>query len=207
MKKILFTLLALPLVLGSFVSSEEKGFEIGDTAPLAQYDMKNCNDGSNSLRQSVLQNGLVVVFSCNTCPFVVGNEHFKGWESQYNDLHAYATENKLGFILVNSNEGKRDDDDSMDEMRNHADRKGYKMPYLLDENSKLANAFGAKTTPHVFVLNSKLELVYKGSIDNGSDTRREKDIPYLKTAINELVSGRAISTAETAPRGCSIKRI
>jgi thioredoxin-related protein len=206
MKKILITIFALPLILGSFTSSEDKAFKIGDIAPLVHYEMQDSKSGLNSLSESILKNGLVVVFSCNTCPFVVGNDNFKGWERQYNDLYDYATANNLGFILVNSNEAKRDNDDSKNAMHKHATDKAYKMPYLLDKNSKLANAFGAKTTPHVFVLNSQFELVYKGSIDNSWDSKRNEDLNYLKTNIDELVSGREISTPETAPKGCSIKR-
>jgi|TARA_R110000737_G_scaffold284835_1_gene291302 hypothetical protein len=207
MKKLLFTLLALPLILGSFTSSEEKGFEIGDRAPLLNYEMNSCLGGNVSLEKSMDKSGLVVIFSCNTCPFVVGSESFAGWEKQYNDLHQYATDNGLGFVLVNSNEAKREGDDSFTEMRMHANDKGYKMHYLVDKDSKLANAFGAKTTPHVFVLNTNFELVYRGSIDNSWDTKRKKDLDYLKPAINELVSGKKISTPESAPKGCSIKRI
>lgn len=207
MKKLIVAILAFPLLLGSFISSEEKGFEIGDKAPLVAHEMKDLRGNLLSLKKSVSKSGLVIVFSCNTCPFVVGSQEFKGWERQYNELADFAEENGFGFILVNANEAKRDNDDSMEAMQKRATEKKYKMPYLLDSNSTLANAFGAKTTPHVFVLNANFELTYKGSIDNSWDTKRMKDIAYLKTAISEMAAGNKITTPETAPKGCSIKRI
>ncbi len=207
MKKIFFQLAALLLIITSFTSSEEGNFNIGDKAPLLDYEMENINQEITTIETSKGANGIIVVFSCNTCPFVVGSSSFIGWEKQYNELYSLATENDLAFVLVNSNEAKREDDDSFDAMRAHAKSKGYKMNYLLDKNSLLANAFGAKTTPHVFVLNSDSQLIYKGSIDNTWDSKREKDIPYLKNAIAQIKSKQKISTTETAPKGCSIKRV
>ena len=71
--------------------------------------------------------------------FVVGNEDFEGWEKQYNDLYDAAEKNGLGLVLINSNEAKRDGDDSLEEMKLHAAKVNYKMPYLVDENSKLSD--------------------------------------------------------------------
>jgi protein-disulfide isomerase len=81
------------------------------------------------------------------------------------------------------------------------------MPYVVDQNSALANSFGAKTTPHVFLLNGEMELVYMGSIDNLWDKERKEDIPYLKTALKELASNKKIKKDSTPSKGCSIKRM
>jgi hypothetical protein len=111
------------------------------------------------------------------------------------------------MMLVNSNEGKRQGADSYEEMLKHSDEQQYKMPYVVDVNSTMANIFGAKTTPHVFLLNSEMELVYMGSIDNIWDKERKEDIPYLKIALKELASHKKIKTNSTPPKGCGIKRI
>jgi hypothetical protein len=81
------------------------------------------------------------------------------------------------------------------------------MPYLVDENSKLANAFGAKTTPHIYFFNAEMNLVYTGSIDNIWDNKRKTDVPYLKNAIEAVGNGKKIKTDNTPPKGCSIKRV
>ena len=85
---------------------------------------------------------------------MVGTEDFPGWERQYNALYDLADSLKIGMILVNSNEGKRQGADSYEEMLKHSELQQYKMSYVVDVNSTMANIFGAKTTPHVFLLNS-----------------------------------------------------
>ena len=80
------------------------------------------------------------------------------------------------------------------------------MPYLVDVNSQLANALKAITTPHIYMFNADMELVYVGSIDNIWDSKRKSDEPYLKNAIQALGEGKKIKTANTAAKGCSIKR-
>ena len=168
---------------------------------------KNANGPNTSLIQEVKKNGLIVVFSCNSCPFVVGSKHFPGWEKQYNELYDTSMKNKIGFLLVNSNEAKRGGDDAFDKMETHAKKNKYKMAYLLDDNSSLANELLAKTTPHVFFYNAQLELIYSGSIDNIWDGKRKKEQYYLKDAIRSHVSSKKIKPNATPPKGCSIKRV
>lgn len=192
----------------TFIRHEEHpGLKIGDKAPLSSVEMKGTDDQSYTLDKLVGKKGLIVVFSCNTCPFVVGSENFAGWEIQYNDLYKQATDAGVGFVLVNSNEAKREGDDSMEAMKTRATEKAYTMHYVIDEQSALANAFGAKTTPHVYFFNEKMELIYQGAIDNTVDGKRKEDIPYLQNALRSHVSGKTITENTTPPRGCSIKRV
>jgi hypothetical protein len=162
---------------------------------------------TTSLNDAKKANGILVVFSCNTCPFVVGTEDFPGWERQYNTLYDLAESLNIGMILVNSNEAKRTGVDSYEEMLKHSQAQHYKMPYLVDVNSTMANIFGAKTTPHAFLLNAKMELVYMGSIDNIWDKQRKEDVPYLVNAMQQLAAQKKIKMDSTAPKGCGIKRI
>jgi peroxiredoxin len=185
---------------------EQKGLEIGDKAPLSDQQLKNIDDKSHSLNDLKADNGLVVVFSCNTCPFVVGSENFIGWEVQYNQLASVASTNKFGFVLINSNEGKRENEDSFEAMQKQAKEKKYTMPYLLDKNHELADAFGAKTTPHVYVFDKEMKLIYQGAIDNTVDGKRKNDDLYLINLMNEVVSNTVVKVNTTPPRGCSIKR-
>lgn len=208
-KSFRFTLI-LPtfLILTSFLIAEgDNELKFGKKIPLTDKKMKNINNTDVSLDDLKKENGLIIIFSCNTCPFVVGNEDFQGWEKQYNDLHKKAMEKGLGLVLINSNAAKRDGDDSFDEMKVHARKAGYKMPYLVDENSDLANAYGAKTTPHVFVVNNQNELIYRGSIDNTWDTKRTELETYLYDVMNHLSDKTKLKNNDTPPRGCSIKRL
>ena len=113
--------------------------------------------------------------SCNTCPFVVGGAGYPGWEKDYNDIYDKCKELGIGMVLINSNEAKRKGDDSMEEMKKHAAEKNYKMKYVVDKNHVLADAFGAKTTPHIFLFDKDLKLIFTGSIDNSWDKKRKAD--------------------------------
>ena len=109
---------------------------------------------------------------------------------------------------MNANEAKRsaeDSEDTMGAMKERAKAKSYTMPYVVDKGSTLADAFGAKTTPHVFLFDKDMKLIYTGSIDNTWDPKRKEDIPYLINALNQFDT--KIKVAESEPRGCSIKRV
>lgn len=207
MKSILLTIAAALAFSGSLTAQEDiKSLPIGGKLAAGDVVMQNANGEPTSINGAKGKNGVVVIFSCNTCPFVVGGDSFAGWERVYNDVAARAKELGYGVILINSNEAKRDGDDSMEKMKERAAEQGYTMPYVVDNDSKIANELGAKTTPHIFVFNSSNELVYSGMIDNSVDTKKKEDIPYLINALTELSSGKKVTTATTPPRGCSIKR-
>jgi len=190
------------------VPEEYPALNIGDAAPLTDVKMKDVSGKEISLADIKKQNGLLVIFSCNSCPFVVGNgTESEGWEGRYNGMYSISKSSDVGMVLVNSNEGKRDGDDSFDKMKERAKDKKYKSYYVMDEGSKLANAFGAKTTPHVFLFNSEMKLVYKGAIDDNVKSKSEVTTHYLQLALREIKSGKTITTAESKAVGCSIKRV
>lgn len=209
--KIFSILFILGIVSLSFRFLEEEAYpalKIGDSAPKADVKMKDISGTEYSLNDLKKEKGLLVIFSCNSCPFVVGNgEDSQGWEGRYNGLYDFATKSNLGMVLVNSNEAKREGDDSFEKMKDHAKEQGYKSFYVIDNNSELANAFGAKTTPHVFLFDKDLKLVYKGAIDDNVKNSAQVKDAYLMNAIRLLALGNAISTNETKATGCSIKRV
>ena len=181
--------------------------EIGNLAPAESYSMMNIDGSQVSINDINGENGALVIFTCNSCPFVVGRgETTEGWEGRYNGIIALASENGFGTLLVNSNAARRDDSDSFVKMKSRAMEMGYLAPYVLDEESKLANNFGARTTPHVFLFNSDLELIYKGSIDDSVDSAEAVEEHFLKDAISRSAEGKRIKTNSTKAVGCSIKR-
>lgn len=207
-KRFFILLPTLALLVASFSYSDKgpKPLKSGRVAPLRDYQMMDTEGAMQTLDGLKEANGLLVVFSCNTCPFVVGGEQFPGWEVQYNQLNQLAGEQTIGMVLVNSNEAKRVGDDSMEAMKKRAQDKGYTMPYVTDIDSKLADAFGARTTPHIYLFNKDMKLVYTGSIDNSWDSKRTEELSYLKNALTQLGKGEKITTKSSDPRGCSIKR-
>lgn len=175
---------------------------LGAKAPMADRAMMDISGKTFSLKDLNQENGLLVIFSCNTCPFVLG------WEDQYPVLKEMTDKMNIGMVLVNSNEKKREGDDSMAEMQKHAKEAGYEMPYVIDENNELANAFGARTTPHVYLFNADMELVYRGSINDKYENKsKQAEDEYLQNALKSLAKGAKIDPADTREIGCSIKRV
>jgi hypothetical protein len=110
------------------------------------------------------------------------------------------------MIVLNSNHQKRNGDDSFENMKKHAKEKGYNFSYVVDEESQIANAFGGQVTPHAFLFNKEMELVYKGAIDDSYESAESVKKSYVKEAISSLAKGNRIELAETKPTGCGIKR-
>ena len=184
-----------------------ESLKIGQKAPLSNLKMKDVSGSEFSLESLKKENGLLVIFSCNTCPFVVGNFMNEGWEGRYNEVFDRSDSNNVGMVLINSNEAKRSGADSFEAMVEHSKKMNYKSAYLLDVVHKLADAFGAKTTPHVFLFDKDMNLVYKGAIDDSVKSKEKVKEHYLKNAMNNLAGGKEIKPNETKNIGCSIKRI
>lgn len=188
---------------------EQGDMEIGAMNPSLDTKLKDISGSEMYLEELARKNGSLIIFSCNTCPFVVGNgEKSEGWQNRYNDIQTMANELEIGFALINSNEGKRDNEDSFDNMVSHAmDNKYAGIKYLVDKDHKVADAFNAKTTPHVFLFDSEHKLVYTGAIDDNVDKKAEVKEHWLSDAMKALASGEEIQTAITKNIGCSIKRV
>ena len=209
MKKTLFILSAIAFVsLISFSTIKDiESITIGSKAPLSNTKMKDVSEKSFSLEELKKEKGLLVIFSCNTCPFVVGNSNMEGWEGRYNQLFTIAEKNNIGMVLINSNEAKRNDADSFSRMKERSKKMNYKANYLVDKNSKLADAFGASTTPHVFLFDADLKLVYKGAIDDAVGSTKDVKSRWLSTAMKNMSTNQPIDPQTTRNSGCSIKRV
>ena len=209
LRKLTFAALfgGLMFALSAPLSAQEE-LAIGDKAPLTEFKMTNIDGQDWSLVDLAGENGTLVIFTCNTCPFVVGREgKSEGWEGRYNEVIAFARENGIGSVLVNSNEAKRKGDDSLEEMKQHAREAGYIAPYVVDAGHKLADGFGARTTPHIYLFDGDFRLVYRGSIDDSVNSAADVKERYLEDAITKMVAGKKVKPAVTKAIGCSIKRM
>ena len=198
MKRSILYFLFFPCLL--FAQNYET-IAIGSETPMIDLKMQATDGNDYSLSDIKNENGTLIIFSCNTCPFVVM------WEDRYTMLEEICKKNKIGMVYVNSNEKKRDQDDSFKAMVKHSSDHSYSFPYLLDKQSVLANAFNAKTTPHVFLFDQNDLLIYKGAIDDNYESKKNVSAFYLKDALDQLASNKEIAVKETKPVGCSIKRM
>jgi thioredoxin-related protein len=205
MKRILILISAFIIIgllsCGSDKSAPESAnISIGAKLPLSETKMKDISGRETTLKEAMKSNGLLVMFSCNTCPYVIKNQE------RTKQICQYAIENNIGVILVNSNEGTRDGDDSFEEMKKYASAQGYKWLYTVDEKSAVADAFGANRTPECFLFNKKEALVYHGAIDDNPSDANNIKRNHLKEAINEMVAGKQIAVNSSRSVGCTIKR-
>ena len=189
---------AASLALTAFTVSNV--LPIGASMPLADRKMKDISGKEVSLQEAKKESGLLVMFSCNTCPVVVKNEQ------RTVAISKYAQQKGLGVILINSNEAQRDGDDAFNAMQAYAKKLGYKWHYVVDQDSKMADAFGASRTPETYLFNKEGKLVYHGAIDDNPNNASAVNRLHLQTAIDEMVSGKAVAVATSRSVGCSIKR-
>jgi peroxiredoxin len=200
-KTALAALMTSTLALGAWKMEGGSEVEIGDIIPMMMQQMEDVSGKKYHLRELHQENGLLVIFSCNTCPFVLQ------WEDRYNELYDLCKANNMGMVLINSNEAKRSGDDSIEKMREKAKAEGYKMPYVVDKDHMVADAFGARTTPHVFLFDRDAKLAYRGAIDDNAADKDAVQYPYLQDAIRALVAGKEFEPNVTKATGCSIKRV
>jgi peroxiredoxin len=173
--------------------------EIGSTMPKMEQKLQDISGRTMTLADAKGDQGTLVVFSCNTCPWVIN------WEDRYLTLADKYISKGIGMIAVNSNSSRFNGSESLDEMVSHADKIGYQFPYAQDPGSELAYAFGATKTPHIYLFDKEDKLVYRGAIDDNGRDASKVDEPFLANAIDELLSGDSISKTTSKAMGCSIK--
>ncbi len=199
MKKLFFHSAFTLSVLAVFLPNEP--LSIGSSLPNADKKMKDISGKEITFQSAMNKNGLLVMFSCNTCPVV------KKYQARTLEVCSKAMASEIGVVLLNSNEATRDAGDSYDDMKEYATQQGYNFNYVLDENSAMADAFGAARTPEVFLFDKNGKLVYHGAIDDNPNSAASVGRKHLQVAMEELTSGKDISTKTTRSVGCGIKRL
>ncbi len=159
-----------------------------------------CTDGhKHSLSDWQDRPVLVIIFSCNHCPYA------QAWEQRIIDLQAQFKPQGVKFAVINANDPVKYPADSFDEMKKRAKEKGYNFPYLWDESQEVARAYGATRTPEVFVFDADRRLRYHGAVDDNFEDPNAVTQHYLRDAIEALLAGQEPPVAETPPVGCTIK--
>lgn len=198
MKKVLLSLMLVPAL--AFRIADDP-LAIGSSLPRADIKMKDVSGKEVSFNSAKTDAGLLVMFSCNTCPVVVKNQ------SRTKEICNYAKSKGMGIVILNSNEGGRDESDSYDAMQDYAKEQGYNWYYAVDKNNEMADAFGATKTPECFLFDKTGKLVYHGAIDDNPQNAGDVSRQHLKEAINETTTGKEVSVKKSRSVGCSIKRI
>jgi peroxiredoxin len=142
---------------------------------------------------------LIVIFSCNHCPYV------QAYEQRIIELQNEFNENSVQIVAISSNDAVKYPEDSFDEMKKRAESKNFNFPYLYDQSQEIAKVFGATHTPQVFLFNSEKKLKYEGKIDDNWQEPELVNSRYLRDAILEVLDRKDVSVPETFSIGCTIK--
>lgn len=189
----------LVLLLISALSIAQ-GYKVGDTA--AEFKLKNVDGTMVALSDFEKEKGVVVIFTCNHCPFSIAYEdRIIALDKKYK---------KKGFpvVAINPNDPVAYPDDSYEMMIVRAKEKGFTFPYLVDNKQEVFPVYGAKKTPHIYLLQNvdgEFKVAYIGAIDNSARNESQVSKTYLADAIDALLAGKQPEITVTKAVGCGIK--
>ncbi len=196
MKK-LFLLGTAIVALASFSTM---GYKVGDKA--MDFKLKNVDDKMVSMADYPNAKGVIVVFTCNHCPFA------KAYEDRIIALDNKYRPMNYPVIAINPNDPDAVAEDNYATMQERAKAKNYPFPYLVDATQEIAKTYGATRTPHVFVLQKSGNdyiVKYIGAIDDNSDDPKAVKEKYVEEAVDALLAGKPVTTDNTKAIGCGIK--
>jgi len=171
--------------------------EIGSTAP--DFNLIGIDDKKYSLDSFKDKNALIIIFSCNHCPYV------QAYEERIIKIQQDYADKGVVVVAINSNEDVNYPDDSFENMKKRAAEKNFNFPYLRDEDQSVARAYDATHTPEIFLFDENRKLAFHGKIDDNWQEPDKVQSHYLHDSLDELLAGKEISVPETFTIGCTIK--
>ncbi len=197
----LLTVILVCAVVTAFTLKTTQGYNIGDVVD--NFSLKNIDGKTVSLDDYKDQKGVIVIFTCNHCPYS------KMYEDRIIALDkAYKTKG-YPVVAINPNDPAASPGDDFESMKLRAKEKGFTFPYLYDDGQKVYPKFGATRTPHVFLLSKnkdkKFAVSYIGAIDDNAKDEKNISKKYIEDAIAAIVKGAQPEMATTKAIGCSIK--
>lgn len=183
----------------TLAASGASALALGAEAPMRTHRMRGVDGQQVSIASVAGQHGTLVIFTCNHCPWA------QAWESRITALGNTYRERGVGVIAINSNDAEEFPADGFEPMRERARAAGMRFPYVVDETSGVARAFGATRTPEAFLFDGRGRLVYHGAIDDNAHQPDQVQHHYLRDALEAVIAGRPIAEGETRFLGCTIK--
>lgn len=172
--------------------------ELAIGAQGAGFGLKGTDGKTHSLESVAGEKGTAVIFTCNECPYS------RGYENRLIALAKDYQAKGVGFVAINSNDPKIVPGDGFEFMVKRAQEKNFPYPYVFDETQEIARAYGARVTPHIFLLDAQGKLVYRGRVDDSLEEPKIKSRDF-SAALNAMVSGQPVKVAETKAFGCGVK--
>lgn len=174
--------------------------ELGTKAPFFELPNPSENNTVQSLEDLKGEKGTLVLFICNHCPFVL---HVI---DQLAELYEDYSEKGIEFIAISSNNIVKYSQDSPENMVEFRESEGFKFPYLYDESQAVAKAFSAACTPDFYFFDDKLDLIYRGQMDDSRPgNQKETTGEDLIIAFENLLAGEPQEEDQKPSMGCGIK--
>ncbi|MGB5981332.1 MAG: thioredoxin family protein [Nonlabens sp.] len=177
------------------------GYEIGDVA--TDFNLMNVDESMVSLSDYPDAKGFIIIFTTNHCPYSVA------YEDRIVALDKKYKSKGFPVIAINPNNPKSYPEDSFENMKIRAMKKGFTFPYLFDKGQKIFPQYGATKTPHVYLVekeDGKNIVKYIGAIDDNYKNAAEVKNHFLEDALTSLLAGEEIENKTTVAIGCSIKK-
>ena len=175
------------------------GFTIDIGSPAPGFSLKGVDGKKHSLDDCAGKAAVVVVFTCNHCPTAID------YEDRLIALQKTYARKRVQLVAINPNETDGHPTDSYEHMIERAKQKGFNFPYLRDDTQDVARAYGAKRTPHAFLLDGDRKVVYEGRIDDNPGNPAAVARHDLREAIDEVLAGKPVSVTNTQSIGCNVK--
>jgi len=191
--------LAVALAAPALAAEGSGAIALGSKAPMAATKMKNVDGKMVSIADVTGKAGTLVIFTCNHCPFA------KGWEQRIAEISNSYSKKGIGVILINANDPAKYNEDGWAEMQARAKARGLRVPYVVDETSAVARAFGASVTPEAFLFDKTGKLAYHGTVDDNHLDASKVQKRFLTDALDAVVAGKPPALPETKSLGCGIK--
>ena len=196
------TLLTLIFAAGIFIANAQTTTLVaGQVAP--DFKLRNVDGKAVSFSSYPNAKGFIVVFTCNTCPYA------KAYEQRIMDLDKKYKPLGYPVIAINPNDPAAAPGDSYEKMQALAKEKKYSFSYLFDQGQTITDAYGAKATPHTFVVAKTNEgniIQYTGAIDNDTEDSDASKIKYVEEVIASLMKNEKPPYTATKAIGCTVKR-
>jgi peroxiredoxin len=200
-KRIFFPLvMALCLITASAFAQNKDGYKVGDKA--TDFNLKAVDGKTVSMASQTDANGFLVIFSCNTCPYVVA------YEDRMIALHKKYAPKGYPVIAINPNDKDISPGDSFENMQKRARDKNFPFAYVYDESQEITRAYGATKTPEVYLLEregDEFVVRYIGAIDNNFKEADKANQKYVEDAMEDVLNNRQVAQNSTKAIGCTIK--
>ena len=174
-----------------------KKLEIGQRAP--DFTLPGVDGKDHSLGSYKDKKIVIVVFTCNHCPYV------QAYEDRLISIQRDYADKGVQLVAVNTNDSTGYPEDNFDNMVKRAQKKSFNFPYLRDKTQRVARSYGAEYTPEAFVLNSRFEVRYVGRIDDNWQNPDKVKTHDLRDAINAVLAHKKVENPVTHAIGCTIK--